>query len=434
MRQPPPSPGPPILLVEDDPAYADTLLELLRAQGYAVDHIADGAGVLGRLREGNYGMLILDVLLPHVSGFALLQQIRAEPALAALPIVMISGIYRSRNHRTQLLADFGLLDYLDKPLSFQRLLEVVQGGAGQPGDAKAAPSPAPTAPDDFVRARTTPLRRPDPAELAPIPDSLVDLEANQERRQVESAARRQFKPSVFVTQGTLEATPVAPLLGKLWQARATGALLLRHEGVKKIVYLRDGSPYTVKSNLVSECLGPILVAERLITREECEASVLRMRESGKRQGEILVRELRAITIQNLTFGLQTQLEHKLFSTFDWDHGDYRFNPSAPLADAVVDLQWQAPRLIIEGIRRALDETAIRARLLDVLDVPVSWRLPGPELSSLDLTPHETQALMSGQMPDAPRRLLESLPLPPHDTLRLLYSLIALEILVPASSA
>ncbi|HET6343334.1 MAG TPA: response regulator, partial [Myxococcota bacterium] len=139
MRQLPPSPGLPILLVEDDPAYADTLLELLRGQGHAVDHVADGAGVLPRLRESRYGMLILDVLLPHVSGFALLQQIRAEPALAGLPIVMVSGIYRSRNHRAQLLTDFGLLDYLDKPLSFDRLAELVRRGVGSPDPPKEAP-------------------------------------------------------------------------------------------------------------------------------------------------------------------------------------------------------------------------------------------------------------------------------------------------------
>jgi DNA-binding response OmpR family regulator len=418
---------PSVHLVEDDPSSAEALLELLRGQGYTVDHVGDGALVLPKLREGTYHLLILDVLLPHVSGFALLQQIRAESAFRDLAIIMVSGIYRSRNHRAQLLKDFGLLDYLDKPLNFDKLLGLVRQGIGAPRTA-TEPPPAASAP-----------RTPPPAKLfaeseAPVSESLVDLEANQERRQVESDARRQFKPSPFVAQGTLKATPVAPLLGKLWQDRATGALLLRHEGVKKIVYLRDGSPYTVKSNLVSECLGQILVQERLITREECEASVTRMRESGKKQGEILVRELRAITTQNLTFGLQTQLEHKLFSTFAWDSGDYRFNPSAPLADAVVDLQWQAPRLIVGGIRQALDETAIRARLLEGLDVPVAWRPPGPDLAPLDLPAHEAKVLLAAPLPATSRHLLETLPLPPHDTLRLIYSLIALEIVVPASSA
>ena len=63
--------------------------------------------------------------------------------------------------------------------------------------------------------------------------------------------------------------------------------------VKKIVYFRDGFPKSVKSNLLSECLGRVMVRERMISEDECEESLKRMRERdhfNRRHWRLLARE------------------------------------------------------------------------------------------------------------------------------------------------
>ena len=306
-----------ILLVEDDPGVADMLTTLLQERNYVVYTCKDGKDVLPLLGEQKFSLLILDVLLPHVSGFAVADQIRAQPHLRNLPLIMISGIYRSRNHRTHVMQAFKALDYLDKPVNPQRLLELCQKALG--------------APQRQITTRVNlqaqpPQEASNPTLRLNAPESLNDEEAKQEQQQVEDDARRKFRPSAFVSQGSIKSQPVPALLARLWHSRASGALLLRRGEVKKIVYMRQGSPYTVQSNLVSECLGQVLVHERLISRDECEQSIAWMRRSGRRQGEILVDELKCITLQNLQFGLEVQLETKLFSTFNWDTGAFASAP------------------------------------------------------------------------------------------------------------
>src|SRR5262249_37523871 len=104
-------------------------------------------------------------------------------------------------------------------------------------------------------------------------------------------------------RGTLESVPFARLLGGLFAGRVTGQLLLKKGSVKKIVYLRQGIPVFVKSNLVTECLGRVMVAEKLISEEECTRSLERKKASGKRQGEVLV-EMGSISPHNLEFALE----------------------------------------------------------------------------------------------------------------------------------
>lgn len=434
-----------VLVVDDDPAVADMLRDVLREQGFDVDCVGDGNAVVPQLIKRSYQLLLLDVLLPHVSGFALMEKIRAMPAFHALPVIMMSGIYRSRNHRSHNMNAHRVIEYLDKPVSTERLLALVrqhvQGAAPAPTPLPLAHTPTESS---QISQEFTDLRaRHDKAPQATYA-SLADSEANHERRQVENDARSQFRPSAFLLQGSLKAHPVAPLLGKLWRARASGALLLRQAQMKKILYLRHGSPYSVKSNLISECLGQILVQERIIGRDECETSIILMRDSGKRQGEVLI-DMGSITPKNLEFGLEQQVETKLFSTFAWDHGEYRFNPSAPLPPTTVPLRWQCPALIVEGIRRSLDETSLRNLMVPVLDVPVQLRAEGAvvgaptagansRLEELGLEKDEVAALRAVPLPQTIRVLLETMGLHPAMALRVLYSLIALEALVPAASS
>ncbi len=418
---------PKILVVDDDRAVQTMLVDLLEERGYEVDTSRNGRQALERLREGDIELLLLDVLIPHVNGFALLEQLRSDPELADLPVIMMSGIYRSRNHRSEMAQRFGVIEYLDKPLQPTQLLSLVEEAIG-PGQKKER---RPTDRDEVSVIEETPhIERSSAAPLSPREERLVEPEAREEKAEVEASAREEFKQSAFLLQGSIKKTPVAPVLGKLWRQKETGALLLRNDKVKKIIYMDAGEVVAVKSNLVSECLGRLLVRERLITADQCTESIKRMKSSGNRQGQVLV-EMNVVTDKNLQFGLEMQLETKLFEVFLWDSGEYRFNSSiAPELRDGVQIEWRGGALIVEGIRRAFDETRLRSLMVPILDVPLTYRDPHINLSGLRFTKAELDALQQLRDGRTTRELLGTMPLDPPDALRVIYTLIALDLIIP----
>ena len=345
--------SPHILVVDDDRSVQEMLTDTLQEGGYTVSACGDGKQVMPLLEKDPIDLLILDMLIPHVNGFALMEQIRAHPTLKELPVVLISGIYRGRNHRAEMIDRLGAVDYLDKPLVANRLLELVEKILGQGEEAE-------------------------PQGHLADPDAHV---------------------GGFILQGQIAHTHVAVVLGHLWRQQQSGALLLRQERVRKIIYIRKGSAFWVKSNRTSECLGQVLVRERLITEAQCRESLLRMRETRQRQGEILV-DMHAITHKNLEVALEIQLETKLFDTFSWDQGDFRFNREARLPQGGVALEWSGPALVVEGIRRHIGEIRLREFMTPILDVPIRLQVEKEfDWTQLKLSPKHSCVIDALEFPE-----------------------------------
>ncbi|MDO6386755.1 two-component system response regulator CreB [Uliginosibacterium sp. 31-12] len=104
---------PVILLVEDEPAIADTLAWALRSEGFEPCHVATGGEALARLAQGGIAVAVLDVGLPDLSGFELCRRIRAQDA--ALPVMFLTA--RSEEIDRVLGFEIGADDYVAKPFS-----------------------------------------------------------------------------------------------------------------------------------------------------------------------------------------------------------------------------------------------------------------------------------------------------------------------------
>jgi two-component system OmpR family response regulator len=111
-----------ILLVEDDPKIASFILKGLKAEGFAVDHAADGEKGLDLALTEPYAAAIVDVMLPGVNGLELIAAVRREKV--AVPIIVLSarGSVEDRVRGLRTGAD----DYLAKPFAFSELLARVQ--------------------------------------------------------------------------------------------------------------------------------------------------------------------------------------------------------------------------------------------------------------------------------------------------------------------
>jgi class 3 adenylate cyclase len=102
-----------VLVVDDDPINRRLLERSLVADGFKVITAADGAQALDYLGETTPDIVLLDVLMPHVDGFGVLERIKAESRLREVPVIMISGL---EDHDTAIRCiELGAEDYLPKP-------------------------------------------------------------------------------------------------------------------------------------------------------------------------------------------------------------------------------------------------------------------------------------------------------------------------------
>jgi DNA-binding response OmpR family regulator len=107
-----------LLVVEDQATLARGLRRGLEAEGFVVDLAADGAAGLEAARHGAYDVLVLDVMLPGMSGYRIVQTLRAEGDW--VPILMLSAKDGEYDQADGL--DAGADDYLTKPFSYVVLL------------------------------------------------------------------------------------------------------------------------------------------------------------------------------------------------------------------------------------------------------------------------------------------------------------------------
>ncbi|HMK74520.1 MAG TPA: DUF4388 domain-containing protein, partial [Myxococcaceae bacterium] len=254
------------------------------------------------------------------------------------------------------------------------------------------------------------------------PDPLADPRAQAEAAHVESAAA---PPAA--QRGDFGETPFAEVLAALHRQGATGALLLRRDKVKKIVYFRQGVPVSVKSNRLNECLGRVMVREGMLSEADCETSLERMKASGRQQGTVLI-EMGVISPHNLRYALDLQLRLKLMDLFSWTGGEWQFNPAAEPPPDTVRLELSPAAIIHEGVRRGFDEARIRARLGDIAERTV-WPTEDPLFAGQDMgLGDEELALLEaidGTRSVAELRTLGILP--PVETDRLLYALLAAQM-------
>ena len=328
-----------ILIAEDDRALARMWGELLTAEGFTVLVEKDGEWALRTFKARPVDCVILDCLLPVRNGFQVAERLRKLPEGRAVPIVMVSGIYRGAHHRHEAEAKYGVAAYLDKPVRNEDLIATLQRVFG----------------DDYPKAAAAEADR---ARVDAAPDDRFAAEESREEvALVEEASQRAFR-GASVGRGDLRARPFPELLAELYRWKASGALLLRRGRVKKIVYLKDGYPISVKSNLLSECLGKVMVRERMITEAQCERSLELMRSSGRMQGTVLI-EMGLISPHNLVYALELQLRTKLLEIFGWQEGSFQFTPRTELPSQTVTLDGTTASLIVDGVLTRW--TAERAR-------------------------------------------------------------------------
>jgi len=105
-----------ILLVEDQVDTADMLAEMLELGGYQAFVCDNGNTALDLLQNPGIDGVVLDLMLPVVSGLDVLRSIRSDPGIQHMPVIVVSA--RCLPADIQLGKEYGATDYLTKPVSY----------------------------------------------------------------------------------------------------------------------------------------------------------------------------------------------------------------------------------------------------------------------------------------------------------------------------
>lgn len=111
----------PVLIVEDDEDLREMMAQLLTLEGYQAAAVANGREALQYLQDSEKPQVILlDLMMPVMDGWEFRRQQQADPALAPVPVIVLSALDQTR--ASNLEADA----FLKKPLDFDRLLSLVR--------------------------------------------------------------------------------------------------------------------------------------------------------------------------------------------------------------------------------------------------------------------------------------------------------------------
>ncbi|HUG34111.1 MAG TPA: response regulator [Anaerolineales bacterium] len=112
-----------VLIIEDEEDAAELFAEMMRVSGFRVLRTSSSAPAMQMMISEPPDIVILDIMMPDISGLDILRDMRRTPALAGIPVIVVSA--KSLPADIKLGMDAGASTYLTKPVGFLELKEAV---------------------------------------------------------------------------------------------------------------------------------------------------------------------------------------------------------------------------------------------------------------------------------------------------------------------
>jgi two-component system, cell cycle response regulator DivK len=113
-----------VLVVEDNELNLKLFCDLLRAHQFEAEPVRDGREAVARARDFDPQLVVMDIQMPHVTGLELIQHMKLDPRLRAIPIMAVTA-YAGREDEERIRAA-GANAYVSKPISLVRFMEEVR--------------------------------------------------------------------------------------------------------------------------------------------------------------------------------------------------------------------------------------------------------------------------------------------------------------------
>ena len=112
-----------VLLIDDEDALRELMAEILRAEGHETLEAATGVAGVEAVRSQRPDLVLCDVNMPQMDGYAVLEAVRSDPQLASMPFLFLTGL--GEQHHVRAGMSLGADDYLTKPIAPQDLVAAV---------------------------------------------------------------------------------------------------------------------------------------------------------------------------------------------------------------------------------------------------------------------------------------------------------------------
>ena len=119
-----------ILLVDDDPHVLDFISEVLEGEGFRCVRMSSGQRVVELLEAEPIQLVILDLLMPRMDGWQVLEAMKAKQLTPRIPVLIVSAVPSETSKKKAL--DMGARDYILKPFSVERFQQAVHGALSAP--------------------------------------------------------------------------------------------------------------------------------------------------------------------------------------------------------------------------------------------------------------------------------------------------------------
>lgn len=113
-----------IIVVEDEPDTAEMFAEMMRLNGFQVQKSFGSRAAMAMIAQEKPDAVVLDLMMPDISGLEVLHFMRRNPSLSDIPVIMVSA----RTHPADIQSglDAGASEYLTKPVAYQELIQAVE--------------------------------------------------------------------------------------------------------------------------------------------------------------------------------------------------------------------------------------------------------------------------------------------------------------------
>ncbi len=112
-----------ILITDDNSEYRQSVIEILRLEGYEVVEAAEGRQALDLIRTQSPDLILCDIDMPVMNGFDTLQQVKADPTLATIPFILVTA--RADAASIARGKQLGAADYIVKPMNIDLLFSKI---------------------------------------------------------------------------------------------------------------------------------------------------------------------------------------------------------------------------------------------------------------------------------------------------------------------
>ena len=119
-----------VMIIEDEEDAAELFAEMMRVSGYRVVKTSKSVPAIEIMTAEKPDVILLDIMMPEVSGLDILRAMRHDPALAGIPVVIITAKGMPADIKNGMEA--GASTYLTKPVGFLDLKEAVERALGSP--------------------------------------------------------------------------------------------------------------------------------------------------------------------------------------------------------------------------------------------------------------------------------------------------------------